>query len=130
MDVAIERARAEDAPAVLRLLADQHLPVAGLTDHLATALVARFHGQVAGSAALELYPDGALLRSVAVAVGLEKRGVGAKLVTAALQLAADLFVPAVYLLTTTAEAYFSRFGFERVERSQVPRTVQQSVEFM
>ena len=32
-------------------------------------------------------------------------------------------------LTTTADGYFPRFGFERIERSQVPATVRESVEF-
>jgi amino-acid N-acetyltransferase len=35
----------------------------------------------------------------------------------------------VYLLTTTAQAFFARLGFEIIERSSVPETVQQSVEF-
>jgi amino-acid N-acetyltransferase len=35
----------------------------------------------------------------------------------------------MYLLTTTAERYFPKFGFERIERRDVPETVQASVEF-
>jgi amino-acid N-acetyltransferase len=33
------------------------------------------------------------------------------------------------LLTTTAERYFPRFGFERVDRKDVPESVRASVEF-
>ena len=36
---------------------------------------------------------------------------------------------AVYLLTTTAERFFPRFGFEQITRADVPATVQESVEF-
>ena len=36
---------------------------------------------------------------------------------------------AVYLLTTTAEGYFPRFGFARITREEVPDPVQASVEF-
>ena len=43
------------------LLEQNHLPLDGLADHLATTLVARQNGQIVGSAALEVYPDGALL---------------------------------------------------------------------
>jgi amino-acid N-acetyltransferase len=32
-------------------------------------------------------------------------------------------------LTTTAERYFPKFGFERIERNDVPASVQASVEF-
>jgi N-acetylglutamate synthase-like GNAT family acetyltransferase len=66
VEARIERARPDDASEVLRLLERSHLPLDGLLDHLATTVVARRNGQVIGSAALELYPDGALLRSVAV----------------------------------------------------------------
>jgi N-acetylglutamate synthase-like GNAT family acetyltransferase len=47
-----------------------------LTDHLGSTLVARVDGTVVGSAALEIYDDGALLRSVAVAAAWQRRGLG------------------------------------------------------
>jgi amino-acid N-acetyltransferase len=128
-DVMIERARPEDARAILELLRANALPVDGLLDHLATALVARSPDRVVGTAALEVYDDGALLRSVAVDARLRGDGVGTRLTAAALDLAGTLRVPAVYLLTTTAEGYFPRFAFSRISRDQVPRGVQQSVEF-
>ncbi len=82
-----------------------------------------------GSAALEVYADGALLRSVAVAPELQRGGVGRQLTEAAIARARELRMPALYLLTTTAEMYFPRFGFERIERSEVPESVRASVEF-
>src|SRR6185436_20434859 len=82
-----------------------------------------------GSAALEVYPDGALLRSVAVAPESQRQGLGHELTAAAIRLAETLNVPALYLLTTTAEQFFPRFGFDRIARVDVPATVQASVEF-
>ena len=38
-------------------------------------------------------------------------------------------MPSIYLLTTTAERYFPKFGFEPVARADVPATVQTSIEF-
>ena len=125
----IETASPADADAVLRLLAQNHLPPDGLEDHLATTLVARRDGEIVGSAALEMYPDGALLRSVAVAPSLQRHGLGHELTDAAIRLARDLQVPAIYLLTTTAERYFPKFGFERIQRADVPPTVRTSIEF-
>jgi amino-acid N-acetyltransferase len=60
---------------------------------------------------------------------LQGHGVGQALTAAALQLARDLHVPFVYLLTTTAEQFFPKFGFERIERRAVPESVQASIEF-
>jgi amino-acid N-acetyltransferase len=125
----IETASGTDADDVLRLLDQNHLPPDGLADHLATTLVARQDGRIVGSAALEIYPDGALLRSVAVAPELQGHGLGHQLTDAAIHLARDLQAPAIYLLTTTAERYFPKFGFECIRRTDVPPTVQTSIEF-
>jgi amino-acid N-acetyltransferase len=125
----VEAARPADLDAVLQLLRDNALPVDGLSDHLMTTLVVRHGEQIVGSAALEVYGDGALLRSVAVAPGLQRSGLGRTLTDAAIDLARQRSLPALFLLTTTADGYFPRFGFERIERSQVPATVQESVEF-
>jgi len=125
----IETASPADADGVLRLLDHNHLPLDGLGDHLSTTLVARQDGQIVGSAALEMYPDGALLRSVAVAPALQGHGLGHELTDAAIRLARDLQVPAIYLLTTTADRYFPKFGFEPIQRADVPPMVPTSVEF-
>jgi len=129
MRTEIKRADPDDVNDLMRLLEQNHLPTEGLHHHLATALVARQNGQLVGSAALELYPDGALLRSVAVAPELHGRGLGHDLTDAAIRLAHELHAPAVYLLTTTAARFFPKFGFERIARGDVPASVQTSVEF-
>jgi amino-acid N-acetyltransferase len=129
MPTVIDAVRPAEADDLFRLLEENHLPLDGLRDHLETTLVARREGKIVGSAALELYADGALLRSVAVSQKLQGQGLGSELMGAALRLAQDLQTPAIYLLTTTAERYFPKFGFERIERDDVPATVRTSVEF-
>ena len=129
MGATIERARVEHVEGVLALLTEQRLPLDGLRDHVRSMLVARQDGRIVGSAALEIYADGALLRSVAVAPERRGDGLGRELTEAAMELAREHGIPAVYLLTTTAEEYFPRFGFERIARTEVPAGVQASVEF-
>jgi amino-acid N-acetyltransferase len=129
MGIDIEPARPEDVDDVLRLLSGHQLPPDGLRDHVGTLLVARQDGRIVGSVALEMYADSALLRSVAVAPTLQRQQLGRGLTEAAIRLAQDRRVPAIYLLTTTAADYFPRFGFERITRADVPTGVQQSVEF-
>jgi amino-acid N-acetyltransferase len=129
MTESIQTAQPEDFDGIAELLRVNKLPTDGLRDHLATALVARDGETIVGSAALEVYGDGALLRSVAVASDLRNSGLGRRLTDAAIELARARRVPALYLLTTTADRYFPRFGFERIERGDVPAGVQQSVEF-
>jgi amino-acid N-acetyltransferase len=128
-DVLIDDATPTDANGVLGLLERTHLPTDGLLDHLSTTLVARESGRIVGSAALEIYNDGALLRSVAVDPAMQGTGLGHRLTEAVTERAIEMGVPALYLLTTTAEHFFPRFGFSRIEREDVPATVRQSVEF-
>jgi amino-acid N-acetyltransferase len=96
---------------------------------MGSALVARAGSRTIGCAALEVYPSGVLLRSVAVESAWRGRGVGRQLTDAGLDLARSRGADAAYLLTTTAGDFFPRFGFERVERADVPDDVKQSIEF-
>ena len=129
MKVHIEPASDADGPSILQLLQEAGLPIDGLLEHLHTAFVARDGAAIVGCAALEVYADGALLRSVAVSPTARGHGLGDRLTEAAITLAHSLRAPAVYLLTTTAESYFPRFGFVPMTREQVPAGVQQSIEF-
>jgi len=128
-EILIEDATPSDANEVLGLLERTHLTTDGLVDHLSTTLVARASGRIVGSAALEIYNDGGLLRSVAVDPAMQGTGLGHRLTDAVTERAIEMGIPALYLLTTTAEHFFPRFGFSRIEREDVPASVRQSVEF-
>jgi amino-acid N-acetyltransferase len=125
----IEKARAEDADDVLRLVEANRLTTDGLLDHLASILVARLEYRIVGTAALEVHADGALLRSVAVSDDVRGCGLGTSLIQSALRMADDLGACDVYLLTFTAEQYFQRFGFRSLDRDEVPPSVRESVQF-
>ena len=123
----IETATKRDLPGISALLEQLHLPLAGVDEHL-TMIVAKEGEQIVGTAALELYPDGALLRSVAVEPVRQGRQLGHQLTDTALHLATAHGVNTVFLLTTTAERFFLKFGFEQIDREQVPASVRGSVE--
>ena len=128
-DIRIEPATRADADALLALIQRAHLPTDGLRDHLEAAFVARDGDRIVGSAAIEIYADGGLLRSVAVDADRRGTGLGARLTAAAIDEAQRRKLAALYLLTTTAERFFPRFGFEPIPRDQVPASVQDSIEF-
>jgi amino-acid N-acetyltransferase len=125
----IDDATPNDLPAVHALLTRHHLPLDDVTRHVATMVVAREADRIVGVAALELYAGGALLRSVAVDPAAQGQRVGHQLTEAALNLARARGIDAVFLLTTSADGFFSKFGFEPVSRVDVPESVQASVEF-
>jgi len=113
----------------MALIESCDLPREGLSDHLATTLVARDSEKVVGCAALELYDRDALLRSVAVQESMRGQGLGRRLTMSAMDLARQHGVADLYLLTQTASKFFSRLGFKPTSRSDVSPKVQSSVEF-
>jgi N-acetylglutamate synthase-like GNAT family acetyltransferase len=118
-----------DYPAVVALLEAAGLPTAGVPRTLVDFLVADTRDGLAGAVGLERCGSDALLRSAVVQPGRQGSGIGAALVQALLDRARDGGLREVYLLTTTAERWFPRFGFTPVERDQVPAGVRGSVEF-
>lgn len=121
-------ASAGDLPIILELLSDNHLPYAGVADHLERFLLEFADGQLIGCAGLELHGISALLRSVAVSLDQRSSGLGARLVNAQITVARDLGATSVSLLTTAAETYFPRFGFAIVPRSMLPPALSDSLE--
>jgi amino-acid N-acetyltransferase len=94
-------------------------------------VLAHVNGWIVGAAGVECYAAGALLRSVVVDPSVQGQGLGQRLTEAALALALARArdEPTVFLLTTTAERFFLRFGFEAISRESVPESVRRSVEF-
>ena len=125
----IRPATARDLPAIITLLEDSRLPLAGLGEHVATTLVAQRNARIVGCAAVEIHGAAGLLRSVAVDEARRGEGLGHQLTQAALDLARARGLTSVYLLTTTAAEFFPRFGFRETARDEVDPAVQRSVEF-
>ena len=96
-----------DLPAVRQLLEAQHLPLDGVDAQLPTMVVAKDGSGVVGAAAVELYADGALLRSVVVSPLVQGQGLGRRLTEAALDIAKSHGIATAFLLTTTAETLLS-----------------------
>lgn len=126
-------ATANDRDDIEALLQANGLPVAGVAELLADDprqfVVAHAGGRLVATAALEMCGDHALLRSVAVNDAWRARGLGRALVEQVVAQATARGLDGLYLLTMTAEAYFPRFGFTRVERVEVPSSVARTVEF-
>jgi amino-acid N-acetyltransferase len=126
----LRAARPDDRSAAEALLGALDLPLAGLDACFSTSWVAEAaDGPLVGLAGVELYPDGALLRSVAVHPDWRGTGLGRALVSRALDGARAAGARDAYLLTTTAERWFPRFGFVAIARDEVPPGVRQSIEF-
>jgi amino-acid N-acetyltransferase len=127
--VELRAASSADLEAVFGLLERSGLPRAGVADNFSQFLVAEADGRLVGVVGLELYGQSALLRSAAVEESWRGSGVGRVLVERALDLARERGIDDVYLLTTSAEHYFPKFGFVCVRRDDVAPGVIASEEF-
>lgn len=118
--VSINPAAPGDLGDILALLTAVELPHEGVAEHLGGFLVARdAAGQLAGAVGLERHGTVGLLRSAAVAPGLQRTGLGSCLTSALLRRAEGDGVEKVVLLTTTARDFFARrFGFAEAVRSE------------
>ena len=112
------------------LLQAQGLPVSDITDeHLEHFFFIGSDRSPTGLVGLEIYGTDALLRSLVVSDNARRKGLGSELVQHAEQYAASKSVRSIYLLTTTAEAFFKRLGYERIDRSQAPPSIERTREF-
>lgn len=125
----IAAASPNDLEDIEHLLAACKLPVEGVGDLVDSFLVARVDGNLAGVAAIERCGVNGLLRSVAVDPAARSEGVGRALVERLITDAREKRLPALYLLTTTAEKYFTLFGFSATERDEAPTEVQNTSQF-
>jgi amino-acid N-acetyltransferase len=127
---AIRGATARDHAALLGLLLDAGLPTEGVPESLEGFVVAESpDGAIVGGAAVEGYGDKGLLRSLVVAPSYRGTGLGQALTEHVIAGAGDSGITDLYLLTTTAEGFFPRFGFRSIIRAAVPQAVQASAEF-
>jgi len=78
---------------------------------------------------LELSPPHGLLRSLVVEPRARSGGLGSRLLAHAEAHARSRDVRSLYLLTTTAEAFFGARGYVRADRREAPPFIRSSPEF-
>jgi len=129
-DINFAPAAAADLPGVRALLERCRLPTEDLGPlHLEHFIVCRLGEQLAGTVGLEIKGDLGLMRSLAVVPELRGRRLGHDLWTRIHEQARRRGIRRLYLLTTTAEELFSRWGFQRVPRDVVPEAIRTMTEF-
>lgn len=118
-----------DAPAIIELLERCELPTTGVAENLQAFAVCRSGSSIVGTSGVETYGTSGLLRSVAVDPSMRHRGVAASLLDHVFARAERDGLSALYLLTTTAKAYFERRGFTVCARDEAPAPIRESWEF-
>ncbi len=128
--VLVEKARIQDVDDMQRLInyfadKDEMLPrpLSELYENIRDYFVVRQGERVVACAALHVaWSDLAEIKSVAVAEGNQKQGLGTQLVAACLKEARELGIATVFCLTYKPP-FFEKFGFCKVDKMELPRKV-------
>ncbi|MBT2774681.1 GNAT family N-acetyltransferase [Halomonas sp. ISL-60] len=115
---------------VIDLLVACDLPVSDLRDNSDVYFFGFHHeSELWGVIGVEVCGDYGLLRSLAISAAHRSNRLGQKLVAFSEEWAARSHLKALYLLTTTADGFFARLGYEVLDRSDAPRTITQTPQF-
>ncbi|HWJ04393.1 MAG TPA: arsenic resistance N-acetyltransferase ArsN2 [Steroidobacteraceae bacterium] len=118
-----------DLPQIRALLDGAGLPHSDLTDGTTVRFWVVRDAVLLGAIGLESFGDAGLLRSLVVSPDARDAGVGTQLVEALETAAASVGIAELVLLTQTAERFFSRRGYTRIDREKAPTAVLAASEF-
>jgi amino-acid N-acetyltransferase len=130
MDILPAIQRAPRHADVVRLLESASLPTTDLSNEdMKDFFYAAAAAEPVGIVGLQFFGSDALLRSLVVSPALRAKGLGQKLVEHAERHARERGATAVYLLTTTAEAFFRSRGYSVTPRDSAPPAIRSTPEF-
>ena len=126
----IEKARVSDATQMHKLInyfakKDEMLarPLSEIYENIRDYFVVREGERLIACVALHVvWSDLAEVKSLAVAEHSQEQGIGARLVTACLNEARGLGMPAVFCLTYKPE-FFEKLGFSQVDKGELPHKI-------
>jgi len=115
---------------VKALLASAELPSDDISpEHMEHFFGAWTDSTLEGVVGVELHGSVALLRSLAVVSPKRGSGFGSRLLAEAERYAAEKGVHSIFLLTSTAEAYFTKRGYSLLSRAAAPEAIRNTTEF-
>lgn len=119
----------KDLDAISALLEVNRLPTEGIAQHLASFVVYESDDAICGAGGLEVYGKVALLRSLVVADASRSQGIGGRICDRLEAAARARGIAEIFLLTETAEHFFSRRGYRPVDRDSAPAAIASTREF-
>jgi amino-acid N-acetyltransferase len=128
-NINIQPASKNDLKGIVELLTSNQLPTIDISESSVQLFAATVNNQLIGSIGIEKYNQIGLLRSLAVESKYKNQKVGERLIQYLLDFCINEKITELYLLTTTAEKYFDKFGFHQIERNNVPEKIVQTREF-
>ncbi|MCU7844243.1 MAG: GNAT family N-acetyltransferase [Candidatus Thiodiazotropha sp. (ex Monitilora ramsayi)] len=122
-------ATSSDLVGIERLLRACRLPSDDIADHVQNFVIVEVADEIIGVGGLQVCGREGLIRSIVIAQDYRERGVAEKLYRILEECARSIRIDALYLLTESAEGYFSRLGFTTIERGDVPRSITETQQY-
>ena len=129
MTAQIRAATQADSARISALLEANALPTSDLAECRPEFVVIEEGDDLIGAGAIQIFADAALVRPVAIAKDRQKTGLGSSLLGAIERHASASGIRQLVLLTQTAEPFFTRLGYARVDRASVPQPIKATAEF-
>ncbi|MGL1933689.1 MAG: arsenic resistance N-acetyltransferase ArsN2 [Fibrobacterales bacterium] len=122
------------------IITAEHLHLSGikaLLDHAGLpthdiadpSITFKIEKNLSGVIGYQTFTHCALLRSLAVSTKAQNRGIAKKLISETIDCLKNDGITAIYLLTTTAQPYFSRYGFRITSREKAPPEIAATAQF-
>lgn len=127
--ITLQRADRTDIERVKSLLDANGLPSQDVRATGAWFFLAYANTECIGTGGVEIHGSDGLLRSVVITESNRGQGYGAALCDSLEEYAGTNEVETLYLLTTTAAAFFRRCGYDAVAREDVPKRIRDTTEF-
>lgn len=125
----ITKATVKKRAEIISLLQSQELPSDDLPLLLNDFYTAMEGDQLIGLIGLERYGQYGLLRSMVVHPDYRNQQIAGSLVKMLEEKATSTGINSIYLLTETAAGYFSKKGYDAINRTEVPKDLMKSSEF-
>lgn len=131
MKVSVKPVAPRDLHSLRTVLLSEGLPVEDLmTAPISFFVASAENGAPIGWGGLEIYGNEAILRSVVINSVLRGTGAGRMLVDCLIDEARIRGLKKLWLLSNNAENFFGKMGFNHAIRSEAPKEIQESEEFM
>jgi len=129
MDYIIKKAVLNDIQGLISILKETNLPFNDIDLNNQQFLLAYLGKDIIASCAVEQYKKEALLKSFAVKMDLQGKGIGKEIYLKMIDYCKSNEIEDLYLLTTTAEDWFDHMGWIRVKRESLPESIKNTKEY-
>lgn len=129
MEITIRKAHEHEYEEIIHLLASNRLPTSDIDEENVELYIGVLNEEMIATVGIETYGKFALLRSLCVKEGYKNRTIGEALLQFIHNACQEKAIHSLFLLTTTAERYFERFGYGVIHRQEAPKVIQTTREF-